>query len=304
MKEKLFKCIVLIIIGILNTITNCLIAQPLEEYVSAYSGENASGYIQPLTDLIFQDLHTGLYRKAAIGDEIYFEIGVTLSTSFPTQSDKTFLATTPEIFEPEMTEIVPTITGNIESVIVDGENGTSYIFPGGLDMEYLPLAFPHAIIGGIWGTELSFRYFAADLGEDLGNLDFIGLGVRHEVSRYFPELPVSVSVGFFGQSLNLKDVLESSNYHLSLQVGQTQKMLGYYLSLGYVGGEMEVTYPDDTEGAPSEVNIQLSPSNPLQAELGANLQVSIFQLHVAGQLIPPISVSTGLGFRFNFQNKQ
>jgi len=68
--------------------------------------------------------------------------------SFPSESMRTFEATTTGDFHPQQTRIVPTVIGDRNSIYLLGEDSTFYLFPGGYDLKRMPLGTPQLTVGG------------------------------------------------------------------------------------------------------------------------------------------------------------
>jgi hypothetical protein len=107
----------------------------LEGQVGFYSGDNAEGYLRPLADAIGAGLTSGLFGSSYIppsGTNAGLEIGGT--AVWFSGSDRTFTAKTEGGFVPRTSARVSTVVGPGEAVVVDGEGGTTYMFPGGVDI--------------------------------------------------------------------------------------------------------------------------------------------------------------------------
>ncbi len=189
----------------------------IEDQLSAYTGANATGYLQPFSSAFGADLNSGIFRSASIPKmrpKIRLELQV-MSVIFG-DDDKTFRAVTERGFTPVTYANAPTVVGSGKALIVEGDGGTAFAFPGGFDLHSFALAAPQLRAGGLFGTEVIFRYFALDVGgsgdsedsEDsdsgLGKISLFGIGLKHSVSQYLPPLfPVDISAGFFWQSFSL-----------------------------------------------------------------------------------------------------
>lgn len=87
---------------------------------------------------------------------------------------RTFIEKTTGDFKPAQTANVPTIIGDRNAVLLQGEDTTFYIFPGGFDLKRLTLGTPQMTIGGFLHSEISGRFLSFSLGEENGQVRFLG----------------------------------------------------------------------------------------------------------------------------------
>ena len=84
----------------------------IEDQLSAYTGANATGYLQPLANAFGADLNSGIFRSASIPrmrPKIRLEFQV-MSVLFG-DDDKTFRAITERGFTPQTYANAPTVVG-------------------------------------------------------------------------------------------------------------------------------------------------------------------------------------------------
>ena len=115
--------------GIWFAVLLLLLASPLsaqiEDHLTAYTGANATGYLNPLVSAVGTSLNGGLWRSAYIPKS-----GLNIALEFPfvglyfKDEDKHFMGTTESGFSPETTASVPTVIGPTKAVIVEGDGGT------------------------------------------------------------------------------------------------------------------------------------------------------------------------------------
>ena len=180
-------------------------AAQVESQVSAYTGENAKGYLKPLSDAFGATLNSGFFRSAYLptsGFNIGFEV-IVMGLYF-SDDDRTFRATTEGSFLPQQSVSVPTVIGPGEAVIISGDAGTSYAFPGGLSLNSFAMLAPQLRISSLYGTEFVGRYGRVNSGDaELGDVTLWGIGVRHNVSQYFGEdFVADIAVGIIYQDFS------------------------------------------------------------------------------------------------------
>jgi hypothetical protein len=278
--------------------SSALFAQDIEDLLSNYGDENAYGYLEPLSEVFSADLNSGWFRDAHVNRmKFQLYIGLVSTTGMIKNSQKTFEATSVYGGTVE----APTIFGSNDPVRVERPNGLAENYPGGMGMKILPLAVPQLSIGGLYGTEVSFRYYAMDLSDDVGKMDMFGWGIRHSVSQYFDALPVDIAVGYYNLSFKLGDYVDSK---LGLIVAQGDYSLGildFYGGFGYEMNKMDIEYTTD-----EETNTKVThnfENNPFRFIAGVNLNLGVFKLHGDYNISKTSVFSLGMGLGFGTKNK-
>jgi len=273
-------------------------AQEFEDFVKKYTGVNGEGFMQPLADAFGANLNSGWYHNAYIekqGFQLY--IGVTAMTAIINENNKTFNATTEEPFSPTTRTKAPTIFGNSESVIVQGEGGTVYAFPGGLDLNRLPLAAPTLTVGSLYGTNASVRWAAYDIGDEVGKIQLLGWGVRHKLDQYFPTIPVHLAVGFYMQQFSMGDIIEANGWLTNIQASYQWRFLTFYGGLGVENSTLDMQYTYETDE--SEIAFNLKGNNKLRGTLGLTLNLGSVKIHSDYNLASQSLFTLGLGLGIN-----
>ncbi|MEM9300079.1 MAG: DUF6588 family protein [Bacteroidota bacterium] len=274
-------------------------AQDLEDFVSKYTDENGSGYLQPLSDAFGANMNTGWFRHAKVNKKKFqFYIGVVTTAGLLKDEQKTFQATS--LFS-DQTVTAPSIFGSTESVINSdpGGSGLEENFPGGADFSILPLAVPQLSVGGLFGTEFSVRYFAFDAGEDVGDLDVKGFGIRHSISQYFKLIPVDISLAFYTQSFQLGDIVDANARIIMAQVGKRLAIVDFYGGIGYEFSTMDIQYDLEVAGEdPTPISFELEGENSLRLTAGFMLNLGPVKLNADYNLGDTNVFSVGFGFGF------
>jgi hypothetical protein len=294
--------------GIWTVVLVLLIASPLaaqiEDHITAYTGKNAEGYLDPLVDAMGNSLGGGLYRSGHIP-----KMMLNIAIEFPimglyfSDDDETFMGMTEAGFTPEQTVAVPTVVGPTDAVIVDGSGGTSFAFPGGFDVGSFIMTVPQIRVGSFYGTEAMARFIAFRIGDsELGDVMLAGFGVRHSLSQYMgPVPPVDLSASFFyqkfklGENQNGDDLSNMSSYSLGLQVSKTfPPVLTPYAGLYYNSYKADVVYVSEATGVDEEVSISFD-KGYAQLNLGLELNLWVFNLFGEYHLASRSSFAFGLG---------
>ena len=275
-------------------------AQEFEDFVSAYTSEHGQAYLQPLGDVIGSDLNSAFFHSAYIPRmKFTLDIGLQTMTTFIQDKDKVFMANTGDFFQPQTTTEAPTVFGNTRSVKVNGDGGTSYTFPGGIDINKLPLAVPQLRIGAVFGTDFTFRYFAIDMEDELGSLNHFGFGVRHSISQYLNDkYPVELAIGYYNQNLDLENFSETTANLVNLQGSYEAGILVLYGGLGYMSSGTDISYTYTDGEVDETIDIQLENTSGIRGNIGLALELGIFYLNSAYNLGSENTLVLGLGFSF------
>jgi len=273
-------------------------AQKADQIISSYTGANASGYLQPLADVLTSTFNTGHIHKTSVDSGFHFYVGVTaFSTWILDDKSRYFTGITEGAFQPEQQAQVSTILGPRQIVTVNGLNGSSYTFPAGLGLKSFLTAVPQITIGSIFGTEFNARFFAYDFGGDFGKLQFLGGGLRHDIGRYFVKNSrLKISAEYCYQKLNVGNYADLTTHKIGVYAGHQWKLFHYYGYLGYQKGMMNIDYAGSTDASP--VHVPLSIKNPLLLAAGMGVRLWIFRLNVHGSFIRPVVAAASLGLSF------
>ena len=273
-------------------------AQEFEDFVKKYTGANGEGYMQPLADAFGANLNSGWYHSAYIakpGFQLYIGVSA-MAAPIPTKN-KNFTATTQGFFTPEQTAKVPTVFGNTEPVNVEGDGGTAYVFPGGLDLKNLPMAVPNLTIGSLLGTNVSLRWAAYDLGEDVGKVELLGWGVSHSLDQYLPVAPINMAVGFYTQQFTLGDIVDANSWLANLQASYQLSFITLYGGLGYENSNLDINYTYEEDN--SEIAFDLQGNNKIRGTLGLTLNLGPVKLNGDYSMATQSIFTVGLGLGFN-----
>jgi hypothetical protein len=278
------------------------ISAQIEDQFSVYSEKNVTGYLQPLSDTFGSELNDGLFHSARIsgtGLHISFEVRA-MAVMFG-DDDRTFSATTESGFTPEQTVTVPTIIGSSKAMIVNGDGGTSFVFPGGFDLNSFAIAVPQLRVGTLHGTEAMVRYFAFNTdNSELGNISLVGFGLRHSLSQYpGPHFPIDIAAGFFWQRFTLGDNLISANA-LSIGLQASKRLSGGFVKLEPYAGisadmfSMNLSYESDVSGLPKDIAVDFKTSRCFHTTFGLSLHLFFLNFNGEYNIANQNSFSIGL----------
>lgn len=272
----------------------------IEDNLSAYTENNAAGYLEPFRDTLSSGLGSGWYNSADIPQaRPYFQIGFRAMIVGFSDDDRTFAAQAEDYFPGSGTFDAPTVIGDTDPEPVSS-GGLEFQFPGGLDLDRLPVAAPQLVVGGFMGTEAMLRWFDGEFGDtDIGKVSLLGLGVRHSISQYFPTLPVAVAGMFAYQSFEIGDKLvDFSQTTIGVQASKKFPIVEPYAGLAMHFSSMESEYTFSAGGTDETIDVEFDSQTSAQLTLGATLNFFVLKLNgelgVGEQTTYTLGLSLGL----------
>lgn len=278
-------------------------AQTIEDYLSSYTGANATGYLQPIVDAIGADLNSGLYHSAAIpksGLSVKLEL-IAMSAMFK-NSQARFTATSESGFSPTQDAQASTVVGPEAATIISGDHNAQYAFPGGFDLQSFSLAVPQIRVGFTTGTEVLVRAMAGEIGDtEIGDLSLYGGGARHNISQYFGEdFPVELAAGVFYQEFKQgDDLLTTTALTFGVQASKKMGVLESYVGLQAESNKTDLKYVSNASGSPEETLVSFDSGTNFAGTLGIKLDAGIVftfvEYHITSQM-NNLAVGLGAGF--------
>ncbi|MEO8167163.1 MAG: DUF6588 family protein [bacterium] len=267
----------------------------VDNLLAKYGGTNSEGFIQPLADAFAANLNSGLFQNGTVPlGGFHFRIGAVIMGAPVSDSRKTFTAKTDGFFSPPTTVQAPTIFGSTKGVSVNGDGGTVYVFPGGLDVKLLAIAVPQLSVGSIYGTEVLVRFFQAKLGTSFGTLKLFGFGARHNLNQYLKlkNVPLDFAAGIYYQHFELGSILSANATLISTQASWKTSVLDVYGGLGFEFSSMNVEY----NGGSGQVTTSVKAANTVRLTFGAAVTLVFFRLYADYNLASQSTFAVGLNF--------
>ncbi len=284
-------------------------AQTVEDILSKYTEENGQMYLQPFADAFSADFNSGLFHNAKVkkkGFHIY--VGVVAQVATISNGAKYFQAyTDSDLFPQQGPYKVPTIFGPTEgvSVPIEGSGGMyEYVFPGGFDVDYMPLAMPQLTIGSLFGTDFTARYISFDV-DDYGKIDVFGWGVRHSIDQYIPAFPLALSIGYYNQSFKIGEYMDAKTNLVNLQTSFSIPVITLYGGLGYENSQMDVQYVyegseiSDLAQPGDEIKFELEGANTIRATIGLCFNLGPLKIHGDYNMAKQNTFAVGVGIGIN-----
>lgn len=272
--------------------------QTIKDYLDSYIGENAVPYIQPLSDLFASNINTGIWEWSNFDSKLFVRLKVQTMVSFPTESMRTFQGKTTGDFRPPQTVTVPTIIGDQDEIVLQGEDTTFYVFPGGFDLKRITTGTPQVTVGGFLHSEFSARFLSFPLGDDLGRVRFLGIGGRHSITSYFEEPPFDISIGYFYHNLQAGTYLDSDQHLISAHIGKSGKFFSGQVMIGYQTSDTEIHYTYEDVDEEYDIDLALKNENPWIFEVNVGLRLGPMFVSGAASYAKHPTVAAGIGLFF------
>ena len=282
------------------------VSAQIEDQISAYTGANAEGYLEPLALAIGANLNSALFHSAYVPlDGLHISLETPIMGVIFNDEDGTFMASVESGFEPldpaDSEVEASTVIGDGGAVVVDGTAGTAFAFPGGFSLNSFALAVPQLRVGSVMGTEALIRYIAVDTGEvEVGQISLWGVGLRHNVSQYMgPDAPVDLAAGFMYQKFELGDALiDATAFSFGAQVSKRFPSgfatIEPYAGLSYDYFQMDVSYESDDE----PVELSFDSHSTAHMTVGLHAQAAFMSLYGEYSLAKQSGFAFGMSFGF------
>lgn len=273
----------------------------VEDRFAALSETNVKLYAQPFATAFGTAMNSAGYHSASIADLFGFSISFQGMYILIPDDQLTYSPSLPTGYT---TGPTATIFGNKGSAYA-GPAG--YITtPPGVDVSAMPMAIPQVSLS-LMGTEVLLRYLPEiKLGNKNEKLSMLGLGAKHNISRYIPLIPIDVAVQILYNKLEITDLLKSKNLAFNAHASKTFGIFTPYFGLQYESSSLDITYKingDPASGDPAlqtdrNVSVSLDGDNNFRATLGASLKLAIIVLNADVNLGSLTTFTGGLSFEF------
>lgn len=273
----------------------------VDDVLSFVSEKNVEGYLKPFVTSLGVGLNSGMYHSAIVPDE--FSYGFTLNGMLVLvpEDQKTFKPYAPEGYSSESTA---TVYGGDPGYIYGDQGYISY--PGGFNVDRLALGFPQLMLG--WkGTELSAKFIPVlEVGESKEEFYFYTFALKHEITRYFSDVPFNGAIQLGLGKIKFSDQLEFNNLAVNLIASKNFGRTSLYGGLSYQTTEVDAKYSivGDPENAdpdlrlPKEVSLTIDGDNGFGITAGAAFRIGFFVLNADYTYNSQSVITTGMSFEF------
>jgi hypothetical protein len=179
----------------------------------------------------------------------------------------------------------------------------------GLDMGTAPLAVPQVGVGLPYtGTRLSLRPIPNLRYRDYGTIEFFGGGVRQEITRFLPMLPLDLSAHLFYQSISVEEEIlgaegtefvSASTWAGGLSASKTLSVVTFYGGLQFerTNANLNYTFVPGAGLEARTIDLDFSGANSFRVLAGASLGLGPVVLNVDVSQGQRSVLSAGLGFQ-------
>lgn len=286
-----------------------MFAESIEEKLQKFGEDTATGYIQPLVNSFGANLNTGFYNSAKVLKPFRPQLTFNLMATMIPEDAKKFKINRPDTIYAEENIETSTLFGDENGGTFHGNNYygvqvDSLTMPGGFNLDAVPLVVPQLALGLPFGNEVQLRYMPKyKVSDDFGNIEYLGIGLKHSVSQYLPLFPVDIAVQGFYQKITLGDILEIKALAANAQVSKKLLFLTIYGGLGWEKTTLDASYTYQKElldGSVAEipVSISLEAENSMRATVGARISLLLLKLYADYSISEYNTVNAGIGLGF------
>ena len=268
-----------------------------------------SKYFQPLASYLGTYFNTGSYYTAEVPLTFGFKFSIIGMWSVVPDNQRTF---NPEPGLSGVSNVAPsaTVFGTKASYFLGNEG--FFVYPTGMSLKGIPLGI-YQVSGSFLNTELMLRFFPSS-NFDKEKIGLFGFGIKHDISRYIPMIPVNVAVQILYNQLNYEHndaepdkygKITSKNFAINLHASKTFiDLFTVYSGLQYESSTMDLTYyfDDPNNFYPSLGNqrqsIKIDGENHFRYTLGAAMKLGFFVINTDMNVASFTTFSLGLSLDF------
>ncbi|HWP81664.1 MAG TPA: DUF6588 family protein [Bacteroidota bacterium] len=306
----------------------------LGKQLGKIAGENAKGYLTPFLSPIGAGFNSGFYHSAELHGVLGFDIGVKAALITLGDEDKVFDFVLPSTISyssgtgPSATltagadydQIVtgaPTAVGakvgkevkvkqTSSQVALRGQ--TIFTTPQGFDLSGVAVIVPQASIGLPLGLEVTGRFMPTLKLGDVGKLNVMGFGLRHDIDQYIPLLPLDIAVHFATQKMTMSDNSDKDIMSLSATAFGAEVSKKLLFITVYGGFQIESStwtvepyrYTDLSTNATVEIKgLEVKGKNKSRFHVGARMLLLFVNVHAdySFSTHPVLTAGVGISFR-------
>jgi hypothetical protein len=274
-----------------------------EKTIHQFSGDAVKGYIQPAADLFGANMFAGQYRSAEIPTTGFnIALDIVGMAALVKDDQKNYTAKTPTNFTPGTFNTATIFGGTGTTVSNSAIPALSYRGADGIiNTSAVPLAVPQLRVGSLYGTEAIVRYIGIpnSLTDQFPDVTLFGVGVRHSISQYFPEVPLDIAAGVFYTSFKTGDLVDFKGYSFGVQGSKAFSVLTVYGGLAYESCTMKLQYTSTDPNVPGQlVDVSLDGQNTFRATAGVAVSLAVFHIFADVNVGNVTNFSGGIGFGF------
>ena len=287
MVKRIFTIAVIFILIFFN---NLSAQDEFQKYVEKVSENNIEEYLKPFTTAFSAAINSGLYHTAQTHKTGGFDLTIKCVAVLIPDEDKRFLANA------GLTgyQMWSTIFGPKRSNKMPPEN----LDPGGLDLKLVPMAVPQISFGIGNDFETLVRFLKFDLGR-FGDISLYGIGLKHNLKRYFPKLPgiPDISIQAAYQMFKAGDIVDSKSLSLNAHISKSLLLFTLFGGVGleYTNFDIDYTFTGPGDG---KVFIAMKEKNNPRFVGGIMFKLGLLSLNCEINWGKYNSISAGVGITF------
>jgi hypothetical protein len=276
--------------------------------LTALPPDEAKEFAKPMATFLGTYFNSGGYYSAEVPKDFRFKFSIMGMYILIPESQQTF-SPNPGIQGYNDLGETATIAGSTGNVYLGPQGYISY--PHGFDIASLPSAIYQAA-GSYYGTELLLRFFPNISVSDV-KTGFWGLGLKHNISQWFTDLPLDIAVQLMFNSFNFeyngnnpKNYVktDSKNFAVNAHASKTfEQMFTVYGGFQYESSKIDMDYyfRDPNEMYPELADQVLSTSidgnNNFRFTAGGAIQFSVIVFNVDLNITSQFTLAAGLSLQ-------
>ena len=156
--------------------------------------------------------------------------------------------------------------------------------PPGFDIPGLPLMIPQVSLGLPMKSEVMLRFFPnTKINDDIGEIGFFGIGIKHSISQYIPLCPVNIAGQFAYQSLKFGDIITSNHTAFNVIASKGLFIFTPYMGLGFENSSFEIDYtyynPDIPNDPGTPIKFDMDGDNSFHMRFGVNFKLLLIGIN-------------------------
>jgi Family of unknown function (DUF6588) len=279
---------------------SCRLYSQIGDRFSALAPNNLQGFAKPFATSLGEALNSGGFNSANISSFFGFSFSIKGMYIMVPDDQKTFTPSLPDNYTSG-----PTAT-------IYGDKGASYPGPAGYitmppggNLSAVPAGMPQIAVS-FMGTEVMLRYLPTiKIGSD-NQLDMFGIGIAHEISQYFPLIPVDVSVQLLYNKISVTNIVDCKSIAFNAHASKTFGIVTPYVGLQYESTSLTATYTitaNPSSGDPylrdaHKVSVSVDGDDTFRATVGASFKLAVIVLNADYSVASQPVATAGLSFEF------
>lgn len=334
---------IFLVAAVIFSQSNCLFAQKdsfseLLKTGTADATKLSRAYLSPLFTGAGVGLNSGWYNSAKAKNLGKFDVRIQASIALVPQNDRSFdvstlglsqntrLANPNDKFSP--TAFGKDVSGPVLKIYNNQGDSTYIRLPQGAGISFVPSPQIQATVGIIKNTDVSLRYSPKVGSDDLGRMEVLGFGIKHEITDLlFPGktekiIPIDIAIGLAYSRINYnrtfakEDQLNESNSTQNLKQRIEGKFSGYtadiivskkmaaftpFASLSYNTSKTDFGVLGDYivqtgETVKDPITFKQTDLAAIRANVGFSLHLAFFRLYGAYGISKYQVFTGGIGF--------